>query len=408
MIEFKDENDDAGKASDINSVEKYMEGVQDDVKITKDCIEDGTHSVSDIETDDQNQDESFVADTESEESEHEESAKKFPKKRGRRRKDGNLGVSVDITKKRETKFKCQHCTRWCMNQDNLDAHMRIHRGLKAFQCNQCHRGYTKASRLKAHISDMHQEVDVEITCSFDGCGKIFRRNGTYRAHYRKFHTDTQPPMTTYMCEQCGRTFKSITALREHRFKHASEEDYPYHCEQCGKRYTSQRTFKEHQMRHAGIKNFECPFCGMKKTTRNELRTHINYHTKEKQWHCPDCPSVFNSSANLGLHVRVVHKGIRRYACRYCDQSFGKAETLKHHEMRHTGEKPHACDVCGKRFIQVVALRTHLKTHNKMGEKLSAKQQKVQQQLASAQQQTLPATEAVNSACLTLVEDLSVA
>lgn len=71
-----------------------------------------------------------------------------------------------------------------------------------------------------------------------------------------------------------------------------------------------------------------------------------------------------STGNMSRHIKIVHCGIKAYNCTYCDRSFGKAETLKHHVMTHTGEKPHECRVCGKRFIQPVALQTHMKTHRK--------------------------------------------
>lgn len=69
--------------------------------------------------------------------------------------------------------------------------------------------------------------------------------------------------------------------------------------------------------------------------------------------------------SLSRHVRIVHCGVKAFNCTYCDSSFGKAETLKHHVMTHTGEKPHECTVCGKRFIQSIALQKHMKTHNKV-------------------------------------------
>lgn len=31
-------------------------------------------------------------------------------------------------------------------------------------------------------------------------------------------------------------------------------------------------------------------------------------------------------------------------------------------MTHTGERPHQCSICAKRFIQLIALQTHMKVH----------------------------------------------
>ncbi|XP_067641594.1 zinc finger protein 391-like [Eurosta solidaginis] len=263
------------------------------------------------------------------------------------------------------RYQCDQCPRRCVTKENYEAHLRTHQGLKPFLCKECGRSYNRADHWREHVREIHATAKQEFKCSIEGCDKVFSRESSYRAHYRikhKPYINREPQH--YVCEDCGNRYKNITTFKEHRYKHAPIEEYPFGCDECGKKFRSKRRLQEHQWRHTGIKNFVCPHCGMKKATKNELRTHINYHTKERQWPCTKCTSVFNSSANLGMHDRVVHKGIRRFACRYCDLSFGKPDTLKHHEMRHTGEKPHGCEICGKRFIQVVALRTHMKVHSK--------------------------------------------
>lgn len=113
---------------------------------------------------------------------------------------------------------------------------------------------------------------------------------------------------------------------------------PFHCQLCPRKYVTKHKLKEHMMRHEGIKNHVCPVCGLKKTTLNELKVHLNYHTREKLYPCKICPSVFTSVGNMSRHYKIVHCGIKAYACTHCDRSFGKSETLKHHVMTHTGER----------------------------------------------------------------------
>lgn len=47
--------------------------------------------------------------------------------------------------------------------------------------------------------------------------------------------------------------------------------------------------------------------------------------------------MFKIIGNMSRHVKIVHCGIKAYNCTFCERSFGKAETLKHHIMTHTGE-----------------------------------------------------------------------
>lgn len=270
-------------------------------------------------------------------------------------------------KKRKKKyFECTKCSKKFVKEERLGNHMRIHEGLKPFPCSQCHRAYMKLANLNLHIKESHRlnGEKLVIPCTHEGCDKTFDKRHSLLAHLRYKHSNKVRPIRTYICETCGKTFKTSWSLKEHKYLHLGEESYPYKCDQCQKRFIAQKAFKEHLLRHSGIKNFECQYCGMRKTTARELRTHLNYHTKEKQWPCPLCPSVFNAKGNLKLHNDRVHLGIKNYNCQYCDQSFSKSETLKHHEMTHTGEKPHVCTICNKRFIQAIALKTHMKTHSK--------------------------------------------
>ncbi|KAL5281400.1 hypothetical protein ACFFRR_005040 [Megaselia abdita] len=270
-------------------------------------------------------------------------------------------------------FSCDKCDKRFFKEFRYRAHMRVHEGLKGYECPKCQKTFAKASTQAAHIRDVHEEPGANHQCSYPGCDKVYSRLQTLKWHQKSVHEKGGEPAENkthplIICEECGKTFKNMNSLKKHRYKHTGEQ-LPFECEECHKRYITKHKLKEHMMRHAGIKNFVCPYCNMRKTTRHELKTHINYHTKEKQYSCNFCNYIGNSSGNLSRHVRIVHEGIKEYACRFCDRKFGKAETCKHHEMTHTGEKPHECGVCGKRFIQAVALKTHMKTHNKTNKRV---------------------------------------
>lgn len=270
-------------------------------------------------------------------------------------------------KPRDTKnyFKCEKCPKKFWKENNLNSHLRTHEGLRPYPCNLCDKQYLKSSHLNMHIRVIHQDTNLEIQCDAEGCDKVFRREQSFQYHKRLKHSEKTLDPQQWVCDECGKTFKCKWNLNQHKIRHAGVEHYPFKCEQCPKRFVASKDFKAHTLRHAGIKNFECDFCGLKKTTMKELKIHLNYHTKEKQWSCTECPSmVFNSSSNLSLHRKTVHYKIKDFTCQFCQQSFARRETLRYHEMTHTGEKPRECGICGKRFIQLIALKTHIKTHNK--------------------------------------------
>ncbi|XP_068141878.1 gastrula zinc finger protein XlCGF46.1 [Drosophila tropicalis] len=296
--------------------------------------------------------------------------------------DGQQGEipSVDLS---PLEFRCFICSKSFTKEHPYFAHLRQHKAQMPFPCPEpsCHRGFNRRNFLQEHAKEHEGNAMKWFHCDQENCHKAYRHKGTLVMHQRKCH-QLGPELALHICEFCGRAFKSLTSLNDHRYTHKDKSEMPFACKEtdCSRRFPTREKLKVHMMRHKGIKNFACPYCDMRKTTRNELKIHINYHTLERTWPCRFCSKVCNSSGNLKMHVRTVHERARDFPCSYCDKRFAKPDTRKYHEMTHTGEKNFECEECGKRFTQPAALRTHRRIHQRKKE--------------SAEAIVLPATEAI--------------
>jgi len=81
--------------------------------------------------------------------------------------------------------------------------------------------------------------------------------------------------------------------------------------------------------------------------------------------CPieGCGRHFRTQFSFNRHM-LIHSGIKRFTCKYCEKQFSLLQYLKEHQYRHTGELPYNCGVsnCTMRFRQAGKLSLHRKTH----------------------------------------------
>uniref|UniRef100_A0A8D8G5R7 Zinc finger protein 235 n=1 Tax=Culex pipiens TaxID=7175 RepID=A0A8D8G5R7_CULPI len=340
-----------------------------DVKVEmldEDGQPDGASSIGD---DDKEGDSSSSDDESSESYDSEDSLeeKKPRRKRGPyKKRTGTRKYSVSQKKSNEKrdKLQCDKCDKFFYDQKRFEGHQRVHQGLKEAKCDICGKMFSKWYYMHIHHKLEHTgEQREQFACDVPDCGAVFKQKVSLQMHRRKKHeTNSEPETPTHICDECGKTCTSASNLRIHKYSHGG--NHPIPCTMCDRRFESQSKLKVHMMRHEGIKRYTCSVCGLKKTTVTELKIHMNTHTREKVYPCDVCSAVFSTIGGRSRHIKVVHQGIKAFKCTFCEKSFGKAETLKHHVMTHTGEKPHACDQCDRRFIQLVALQSHKKTHNK--------------------------------------------
>lgn len=152
-------------------------------------------------------------------------------------------------------------------------------------------------------SDLKADKNPRLCC--DLCGKFLVGTGSLKKHM----------LSHYGIKVCQLTIIYLFFLMFHQF-----QDYKCTIPDCNKSFITKWKLQEHVNRHKGIRNYECHQCGLKKTTSHELKVHLNYHTKERLYKCEFCEQVFASMGNRLRHTKVVHLGIKAFACQFCNSN----------------------------------------------------------------------------------------
>ncbi|TMW39203.1 hypothetical protein DOY81_015717, partial [Sarcophaga bullata] len=64
----------------------------------------------------------------------------------------------------------------------------MHLGIeRAFECEICHKKYTKFCNLYRHLRLDHNESLRQYKCEYKHCNRSFRQLSTRRKHYEKMH-----------------------------------------------------------------------------------------------------------------------------------------------------------------------------------------------------------------------------
>ncbi|XP_069968159.1 zinc finger protein 708 [Bactrocera oleae] len=293
-------------------------------------------------------------------------------------------------------YVCPYCGVGKTTRQEWNTHINTHTQEKKFNCPQCAYASHNKQNLRMHVKIVHEKIK-DYACQY--CGKTFGKSNAC-----KMHEMTHTGEKRCECKVCGKRFLYAKALTKHLKTH--EKRVLRAIEVYRKRQIENgfmpadtpdiplpellSTESHTQESHQKVAEEILKVCAESTATipKNPRRVErvdiselagtavnpipsvavpswspqINFMMKEGPYICPDCGQGFNGQGNLKRHHRIVHEGVKDFACRFCHKRFAKAQTLKHHEMTHTGEKPHECSNCGKRFIQYVALKRHMKIH----------------------------------------------
>ncbi|XP_060565298.1 zinc finger protein 239-like [Ruditapes philippinarum] len=273
---------------------------------------------------------------------------------------------------------------------------------KDFKCEQCSYRTNVSSNLNRHLREIHS--GERHKCS--KCCKTFK--GKYNAKMHELYGHS----TGFQCEQCDKTFSSLSGLRNH-IKIVHKKLSLYECEHCDMKFFYRSHYFGHLNKHLNVKPFSCETChkafrykitcqlhekicfrdkydaihnlngclkdeekskllcdkcGIEMSSKSSLKTHHYYaHGSDITTICSLCGKSFKGQYSLQRHIRNTHEdtGVR-YTCPHCKKQFSQKEVLKHHLKIHQKAYTCHCETCGKGFLSRFKMMEHSRTHT--GEK----------------------------------------
>ncbi|XP_019542067.3 zinc finger protein 420 [Aedes albopictus] len=257
------------------------------------------------------------------------------------------------------RFQCEKCDRSYTLFSSLRKHQNLHTKSNAFICKTCGRAFVKASTLALHERRNHDE-GARYNC--EGCGKTFRTIGHLLDHRTRTQHFAGKP---HICEGCTTTFREVEELEEHQKTCTEvEANRACFCGLCANDFPSLALALEHvkSNHEAEIPETKCRYCDLTFRDAEKIVEHEFRHTLPGIMSCTMCNRIFKHLKNLQCHVKNHGKAAIPFMCDICGKTFTQKGTLTIHTRLHTGERPYICQLCQKGFVDKNEMRRHYNMH----------------------------------------------
>ncbi|XP_077011252.1 zinc finger protein 142 isoform X2 [Tamandua tetradactyla] len=231
--------------------------------------------------------------------------------------DGNRDTS-------QPPLRCPFCDFGCRHQLVLDHHVKGHGGTRLYKCTDCPYSTKNRQKITWHSRIHTGEKPYRCHLCPYACADPSRL---------KYHMRIHKEERKYLCPECGYKCKWVNQLKYHMTKHTGLKPYQCpECEYCTNRADALRVHRE--TRHREARAFMCEQCGKAFKTRFLLRTHLRKHSEAKPYVCNVCHRAFRWAAGLRHHA-LTHTDRHPFFCRLCSyKAKQKFQVVKHVRRHH--------------------------------------------------------------------------
>ncbi|XP_017893133.1 zinc finger protein 492-like [Ceratina calcarata] len=230
-------------------------------------------------------------------------------------------------------FKCKICLQTFSIEQTYLIHIQNHDNHK---CPKCDVTFASKKKVQEHYRMMHSAKLNKISNNGAECRHSFLKKDDYprhldsTSHLNKTHGESLLK-DSFTCSICSKKLISQRALDQHvRRIHKGEKRFACNIYGCTFQCARKSDLGRHKQLHVEQRNVICEQCGKTFTSVSILNDHVLYiHSKERQFICEECGKAFKRNSLLKRH-KLSHQQHRPFACMQCGTAFKRS----HHLTRH--------------------------------------------------------------------------